>query len=90
MANDLERNDSDLMNRTTSTTVGDTTLPALGKHWTTICALRLQIGRQLDASGGNVSSKSVETNERTIRIVKGNQMYVNTDCLVHLTDAGVT
>lgn len=90
MANDLERNDSSLMNRTTSLTVGETTMPALGKHWTTICSLRLQIERQHDATNGNNPLNAVETNKRTIRILKGNQMHVNADCLVHLTDAGVT
>ncbi|XP_031617803.1 DNA repair protein RAD51 homolog 4 [Contarinia nasturtii] len=88
-SNDLERSETDLMNRTTPLAIDARTVPALGKHWKSICAMRLQIERN-DPSNSNATSMSNTPNERTIRILKSIQHQTGIHCMVHLTDAGIT
>lgn len=88
MVDELDRNDSNLMNRTTPPVVSETTVPALGKHWKSICSFRLQIKKQIDTSRLSTVTNQF-TNERTIRILKSNQNRTDIQCQVHLTDAGV-
>lgn len=86
--------EGDLMNRTTplEPAASETMVPALGKHWKTICSHRLQIQKTFDRSNGRTNAFTTQNrraNERTIRILKSNQNPINIQCIVHVTDAGI-
>lgn len=92
-AEELDRSEADLMNRTTQPILSEITIPALGKHWKSICSVRLQIQRLFDPSNcraTGATSANQMTNARTIRILKSNQNPTDIQCLVHITDAGIT
>lgn len=83
----IERNESDLMNRTRSSMMREKAVPALGKHWKSICSFRLQIER---SSIDSIAMTSTTKRERTIRILKSNQNQTDIVCMVQLTDVGIT
>lgn len=90
---ELDRSETDLMNRTTPLAIGARTVPALGKHWKSICSMRLQIERNhhtVHRSNSTATSNTPNTSERTIRILKSIQHRIDVHCMVHLTDAGIT
>lgn len=69
-------------------------VPALGKHWTDMCSIRLQMNKPkaISTTSASTSTKEAITkqrNERTIRILKSNQHPVNACCVVHIKDAGM-
>lgn len=82
----------DVTNRTQSSALCEITVPALGKHWKSICTLRLQVQRPVEASNSNDETfvaMTQSTNERTIRVLKSNQNLLKTCCVVHITNAGI-
>lgn len=89
----VDQSDADLTDRNLSLTMNEMTIPALGKHWKSICALRLRIQKQCEIT--NANSHTIHgaiiktTNERTIRILKSNQYPLDTNCTVHITNSGI-
>lgn len=72
-------------------------VPALGKHWKTICSIRLQMQRSKATSMTTEEAAAAEAgmaitkkpNERIIRILKSNQHPANGCCVVHIKDTGI-
>lgn len=89
----MERSVHDVTDRTLSPSMSEIVVPALGKHWKTICPLRLQIQKRYNATNPNVHASGSaiinSTNERTIRILKSNQYPVDTSCVVEITNSGI-
>ncbi|XP_055316417.1 DNA repair protein RAD51 homolog 4-like [Sitodiplosis mosellana] len=88
---DANQNEMDLMNQTESPKTTSALLPALGKHWNSICSLRLRIERKLDSTNSkSIFTTTEPSNERIIRILKSNQNQTDIHCMVHLTNTGIT
>lgn len=86
----IDHPEFDVTNRTVGPIECETTVLALGKHWKSICAIRLKLQRPFDASNCKIASAmSKPTNDRTICILKSNQTPTDIFCVVHLTDAGI-
>lgn len=84
---DANQNEIDLMNRTEMQTI---TTASLGKHWNSICSLRIQIERQHDTPDSKSISTMIEPrNRRIIRILKSNQHKTGAHCMVNLTNSGI-
>lgn len=84
---DATQNEIYLMNRTETQNI---TTASLGKHWNSICSLRIQIERQHDTPDSKPISTMIEPrNERIIRILKSNQHKTDTNCMVNLTNIGI-
>lgn len=77
----------DLMNRKEPQKI---TEASLGKHWNSICSLRIQVERQHDVPDSKpISSMFEPRNRRIIRILKSNQYKNDTNCVVNLTNNGI-
>lgn len=78
-------------------TAREINVPALGKHWKTICAIRLQIQKPkatstsatTAAAAAIAAAPTITKSERTIRILKSNQHPEKGCCVVHIKDTGV-
>lgn len=76
----------------TNRTAKEINVPALGKHWKTICSIRLQMQKVKSTSTATVEAGMAITkkpNERIIRILKSNQHAANGCCVVHIKDTGI-
>lgn len=65
--------------------------PALGKFWRSICSMRLLINK-LNINNNGQCSQSQDNEkriERSIRILKCNQLKCGTQCFVKITDSGI-
>lgn len=70
----------------------DMIVPALGKFWKSICQIRLRLTKPNDVFSCNkimTSRNNVNTNERTIEIIKSNRQQTGIECKVVLSDSGV-
>lgn len=86
----IDHPEFDVANRSILSIGCETTVPALGKYWKSICALRLKLHRPFDASNcKTAAAMSKTTNDRNIQILKSNQNPTDICCMVHLTDAGI-
>lgn len=69
-------------------------LPAMGKYWQSIPAIRLHITKWGDRSNSTQLSGSIGTSQfnngaRTIIIIKSTMTRTNIDCSVTITNAGI-
>lgn len=98
-ANAVDSSINQSSNESTLPVITSSQVPALGRYWQMMCSLRLLISQSANLNKNvttsiatpttSISNFNNKNGQRTIRILKSNQLKTDTYCAVMLTDAGI-